>query len=768
MSNVSSINRARGSEKAARKSARQRHEVTPTADWGVIRKVLDVGVIVLCVGLALIPILPAYDSGGALGAIVAGLVCGALPIVLGARFRWPFVVTLAVTFLVYVVVGGAIAFSHELVGGIVPSGYSIGAMLTGIVTSWKEALTLEPPLGTAHGVLILPFLMAVLGAAIVTVLTMRKRTWWASILALSVPLALHVAAILWGTTQSVLPRTLGMALPLMLIVWAAWRMGIWRPGRMPAIVGLLLAALAATFIVAPATETDAQRTLLRATVVPPFDLEDQISPLSAYRSFIKDYADTPLLSVTGLPKGAAVRLATMDEFDGIVWDVSGDGNRRGSGAFRRIGNTVPQTRTGEPFTVDIRIEGLTGVWAPTVGYLDHVEFGSGWLSEDFRFNDATGAAVLPTGLRSKLRYTLSGVIPKQPTDEQLGQAGIGSIDIADATHIPDVVSERAAAISRDGATVPLVVRKFEDFLANGGYFSHGEQVDGYPSLSGHGASRIAELFSADQMIGDAEQYASAMALMARSQGIPSRVVMGFLPGEDAGHTVTLTGKDMQAWVEVFFDDYGWVSYYPTPDESRTPSKNEEEAKPQPEPEVVQTPPDPQPSVSPPAVDTEDTNVAADDENAPDSANWTGVIRTALAVGIPLAVLVLIPLLILAAKARRRLARKQAVGADKVLGGWSELLDAARDLGIRAPSELTRRETARYIEAGNPEAAVRPLADTADRAQFGYDPLPEQHGVDYWRDVERAISKLGARASRWRKLRARLSLATFSFWKRLRR
>ena len=72
------------------------------------------------------------------------------------------------------------------------------------------------------------------------------------------------------------------------------------------------------------------------------------------------------------------------------------------------------------------------------------------------------------------------------------------------------------------------------------------------------------------MVGDSEQYASAMALMARSLGLPSRVVLGFVPKDGDGDptesrtertadgqtTVTFTGNDICAWVEILLEDYG--------------------------------------------------------------------------------------------------------------------------------------------------------------------------------------------------------------------
>lgn len=97
------------------------------------------------------------------------------------------------------------------------------------------------------------------------------------------------------------------------------------------------------------------------------------------------------------------------------------------------------------------------------------------------------------------------------------------------------------------------------------------------------------------MVGDSEQYASAMALMARSLGLPSRVVLGFLPKDDEGEisesrteeqgktTITkFTGNDVTAWVEIKLDSYGWVAFYPTPKETKVPDENQNLTPPNPQ------------------------------------------------------------------------------------------------------------------------------------------------------------------------------------------
>ena len=64
-------------------------------------------------------------------------------------------------------------------------------------------------------------------------------------------------------------------------------------------------------------------------------------------------------------------------------------------------------------------------------------------------------------------------------------------------------------------------------------------------------------------------YASTMAIFLREQGIPSRIVEGFLPGKRSatGEEPIGNGQSHQ-WVEVYFPGYGWVPFDPTGGERR--------------------------------------------------------------------------------------------------------------------------------------------------------------------------------------------------------
>ncbi len=70
--------------------------------------------------------------------------------------------------------------------------------------------------------------------------------------------------------------------------------------------------------------------------------------------------------------------------------------------------------------------------------------------------------------------------------------------------------------------------------------------------------------------GSCEQFAGAFVVLARSLGLPSRVVVGFTAGRYGGPgEVTVRGADAHAWPQVYLGPRaGWVSFEPTPEQPR--------------------------------------------------------------------------------------------------------------------------------------------------------------------------------------------------------
>jgi transglutaminase-like putative cysteine protease len=99
------------------------------------------------------------------------------------------------------------------------------------------------------------------------------------------------------------------------------------------------------------------------------------------------------------------------------------------------------------------------------------------------------------------------------------------------------------------------------FRVTGG-FTYSEQpaaTPGLPPLVG---------FVVETRSGYCQHYAGAMALMLRLLGIPARVAAGFVPGHYHDGTWTVTDHDAHTWVEVWFKNYGWLAFDPTPGRGR--------------------------------------------------------------------------------------------------------------------------------------------------------------------------------------------------------
>ena len=77
-------------------------------------------------------------------------------------------------------------------------------------------------------------------------------------------------------------------------------------------------------------------------------------------------------------------------------------------------------------------------------------------------------------------------------------------------------------------------------------------------------SNVVECFARDRH-GYCQYFASTMAILLRAEGVPTRLVQGFLPGDkdSSGAHETLTFAQSHAWVQVYFPGIGWVNFDPT-------------------------------------------------------------------------------------------------------------------------------------------------------------------------------------------------------------
>ncbi|MFC3478073.1 transglutaminase family protein [Halobacterium litoreum] len=154
--------------------------------------------------------------------------------------------------------------------------------------------------------------------------------------------------------------------------------------------------------------------------------------------------------------------------------------------------------------------------------------------------------------------------------------------LADETgDVPDAVAERYLQTPQntDGRVVDLADRITESADSNYEQAAAIEQwleTNKRYSLDARGArNNLVNQFVLESDVGYCTYYASSMAVMLRSQGVPARFVVGFTEGQRVAEDEwVVRGVDSHAWVEVYVPDRGWVTFDPTPAASRTTAEDE--------------------------------------------------------------------------------------------------------------------------------------------------------------------------------------------------
>lgn len=174
--------------------------------------------------------------------------------------------------------------------------------------------------------------------------------------------------------------------------------------------------------------------------------------------------------------------------------------------------------------------------------------------------DLGGALLLPGQRRETVRYEVElaaePVIAAQRSAE--AESELGALDTNGLT-------PRMADLSRElmgeGTVDERVDRLEQRLLTDYGYTSDFVDRDGVEPL---------EDFLFEFKSGHCELFASAMVLMLRSEGVPARLVTGFLGAEynPLEDYYIVRQENAHAWVEAHTPERGWRIYDPTPPEGR--------------------------------------------------------------------------------------------------------------------------------------------------------------------------------------------------------
>ncbi|MGH2754433.1 MAG: transglutaminaseTgpA domain-containing protein, partial [Actinomycetota bacterium] len=286
----------------------------------------------------------------------------------------------------------------------------------------------------------------------------------------------------------------------------------------------------------------------------------ELNPWVSLKPTLVDQTEEVLFEV-GAQEAAYWRVASLEIFNGTNWNEL-DQTRQESGSGVIGGPPVSLTNS-EPLGQTITIEGLGGESLPAALAPNNVaEMVDGApVTEGVGYDQDSGSVILDDELEEGDVFEVDSRVPK-PGFGELRRATPGSPGSV-FLEVPPLSAEVEELLEdwiADAETPYERLVELQDHLRLDPAFSY-DIEPGEPQ---------SEDYLHDFLIrsrqGFCQQYASAFALLARALGYPARVSVGFLPGEQdaAENRFTVRGTDAHAWPEVYFEDFGWIAFEPTP------------------------------------------------------------------------------------------------------------------------------------------------------------------------------------------------------------
>ncbi|MCU1545406.1 MAG: hypothetical protein JWP30_506 [Homoserinimonas sp.] len=394
-----------------------------------------------------------------------------------------------------------------------------------------------------------------------------------------------------------------------------------------------------------------------------------------------------------------LKLVSLTSFDGDTWsekDVHID-PANGPAMFGAPPGLAEAIVRGEE-TTWVDVAGLDTLWLPLPYPTASVSgLAPGWtwdaagLSLRHSFNPARGQEFRATSLML------------HPTPAQLLEAGtavpseLAPLARIEQENVPAIIGQTAADITAGAGTNYERAIAIQQYLRVGA-FSYSETAPVDEGYDGTGLEVIARFLEVKS--GYCVHFASAMALMARSLGIPARVAVGFLPGDriserrDNRPVFEVTSHDLHSWPELYFDGVGWLPFEPTTSRGYVPEyADTSEAG---VPAGAQAPDAGAGAAKQSAAeaaaeraDARGAQAGSDATNAPSGALWM------VLVGAFLLILAAAPAAIRWCERRARLAKIRR-GFTPATVAWHEIVQTAQDFGTPVPDTMTPREGGRLL------------------------------------------------------------------------
>ncbi|WP_374315791.1 transglutaminaseTgpA domain-containing protein [Microbacterium sp.] len=414
-----------------------------------------------------------------------------------------------------------------------------------------------------------------------------------------------------------------------------------------------------------------------------------------------------------------LRATTLSRFEGGIWEPD---QVRTVPLESELGLGRVSVGTGvrvSEYTTSVEVVNLASVWLPVSFPAVSVTGLDGrWAAVPYN-----RTVISQSGSTQGQAYEVIANVPR-PTLEQIRQYSAGGPELRDETtslpeETPEIVIDLAARVTA-GAT-----NDYDRLIAmqrwfRGGEFRYSLEAPVEDGFDGSGAEAVAQFL--EQREGYCIHFASAFALMARTLHMPSRIVVGYLPGVATSDVVddqtvyTVSSSLLHAWPEIYFDNVGWVPFEPTAGLGVPTSFS-------PASSLPGDPDDPSTS-TPGATPTPSTSASAD-PNRPIDPRDEALPGTPLAgvnplptLGVVMLILLLLALPFLVREVRRR--QLTAAGrAGDAAAAWTMVQDAAIDVGIAVPAAESPRGFAQRLvdQHGVSAEAMETLVAAIERASY---------------------------------------------------
>ncbi|MET0296303.1 MAG: DUF3488 and transglutaminase-like domain-containing protein [Microbacterium sp.] len=438
-----------------------------------------------------------------------------------------------------------------------------------------------------------------------------------------------------------------------------------------------------------------------------------------------------------------LRATTLTRFDGDVWlpdrvrTVPLE-SEAGLGALG-IADDIRMTDT----RTTVEIVNLASVWAPIPFPAVEVTGLEGeWAGVPYN-----RTVVSQDGSTQGQSYEVVASVPR-PTLEQIRGSEANSENVFDEAKaipedLPVVVGELAAEVtastSNDYDALVALQRWFRS-----GEFSYSLSAPVEDGFDGTGVEAVASFL--EERSGYCIHFASAFALMARTLDMPSRIVVGYLPGVATQDRIeeqtvySVPSSLLHAWPEVYFEGIGWIGFEPT-NGLGTPTAFVPEAS------APRDPTDPRepsarPSTSAAPTATADPDELRDADGDTPSGSVTSRVNPLPGVSAVLGILLLLSIPGIVREVRRRQLLAAARSGDSA-AAWLTVQDAAIDVGVAVPpSESPRAFAARIVaEHGAPPDATETLVKAIERASYA-----PARVAGYWHGDEVTDAAVAVRAA----------------------